>query len=176
MPTEGNVYTYTREQWMGKVYSVFQDLNDSSVSFHGYARCPSLVKWPRVDTDSSVHSSAICYLLEKSCNYNCNYVSIVQNCNYGLVYLFIVVFLGRKPFFKETENGVFSSKLSNAVKWLVKKFLARIVHCPKCITTTKCKWQIVSLHIDTCLIAFIPPVWRMHLSICSFKHICFVSV
>lgn len=126
----------------------------------------SLVKWPRVDTDSSLHSSAICYLLKKS-----------HSCKiYGSVYLFIVVFLGKKPYFKGTENVVFSLKLSNVVKWLVKKFLARIVHCPKCIAMTKCKWQIVSLHIDMYLIAFIPPVWRMHLSICSFKHICFISV
>lgn len=166
MPTKGNAYPYTREQWMGKVYSVFQDLNDSSVSFHGYARCLSLVKWPRVDTDSSLHSSAVCYRLKKSCNYKI----------YGLVYLFIMSFLGRKLYFKGTENVVFSLKLSNIVKWLVKTFLARIVHCPKCITMTKCKWQIVSSHIDTCLIASIPPVWRMHLSICSFKHICSVSV
>lgn len=117
MPTKGNVCTYTREQWMGKVYSVFQDLNDSSVSFHGCARCLSLVKWPRVDTDSRLHSTAICYLLKKSCNYKM----------YGLVYLFIGVFLGEKTEFQRNRQCCLFIKAIKCCETISKK-----IPCQNC--------------------------------------------
>lgn len=71
----------------------------------------------QVDTDSSLHSSAICYLLKKSCNYKIH----------GLVYLFIVVFLGRKPYFKGTENVVFFIKAIKCCEMISKK-----IPCQNC--------------------------------------------
>lgn len=96
---------------------------------------------------------------------------------YLFMYLFYFIYLLReKTFFQRYKKCCLFIKAIKCCEMISKKFLARIVHCPKYITMTKRKWQIVSLHIDTCLIALISPVWRMHLNICSFKHICFISV
>lgn len=165
MSAKGNIYTYTREQWMGKVYSVFQDLNDSFVSFHGYARCLSLVKWP---SGHRLQLTFQCYLLPSQ-----KKLPLKNPWFDLLIYLFI--FFGKNLFQRNRGCYLFITAIK-CCEMFGKKFPARILRCPKCIAVTKRKWQIVSLYIDTCLIALTPPVWRIHWSICSFTHICFISV
>lgn len=99
----------------------------------------------------------------------------LQNPSFSL-FIYLFIFFREKTLFQRNRECCLFIEAIKYCEMISKKFLARIVHCPKCIKMTKRKWQIVSLHIDTCLIALILPVWRMHLSICSFKHICFISV